>query len=52
MRKVSFSCVLLHKLPCGEFNAKSCLYIYISKVGDLNQGRPEGSLFNSYYTEV
>ena len=21
-------------------------------VGDLSQGRPEGSLFNSYYTEV
>ena len=24
----------------------------ISKVGDCSQGRPEGSLFNSYYTEV
>ena len=23
-----------------------------SKVGDRSQGRPEGSLFNSYYTEV
>ena len=26
-------------------------YIYISKVGNLSHGRPEGSLFNSYYTE-
>ena len=25
---------------------------YISKVGDRSQGRPEGSLFNSYYTKV
>ena len=24
----------------------------ISKVGDRSRGRPEGSLFNSYYTEV
>ena len=23
-----------------------------SKVGDHSQGQPEGSLFNSYYTEV
>ena len=23
-----------------------------SKVGDRRRGRPEGSLFNSYYTEV
>ena len=23
-----------------------------SKVGDCSRGRPEGSLFNSYYTEV
>ena len=23
-----------------------------SKVGDRSRGRPEGSLFNSYYTEV
>ena len=25
---------------------------YISKVGDRSWGRPEGSLFNSYYTDV
>ena len=25
---------------------------YISKVGDRSRGRPEGSLFNSYHTEV
>ena len=24
----------------------------VSKIGDLSQGWPEGSLFNSYYTEV
>ena len=29
------------------------IYIYIvSKVGDRSRGRPKGSLFNSYYTEV
>ena len=32
------------------------IYIYIrlkvSKVGDRSRGRPEGSFFNSYYTEV
>ena len=30
------------------------IYIYISKskVGDLSRGRPEGSVFNSYNTEV
>ena len=27
-------------------------YKYDSKVGDRSQGRPKGSLFNSYYTEV
>ena len=26
--------------------------IKVSKVGDHSQGRPEGSLFNSYYTKV
>ena len=26
--------------------------IEVSKVGDRSRGRPEGSLFNSYYTEV
>ena len=25
---------------------------FLSKVGDLSQGQPEGSLFNSYYSEV
>ena len=24
----------------------------VSKVGDLSRGQPEGSLFDSYYTEV
>ena len=28
------------------------LELRISKVCDLSQGWPEGSLFNSYYTEV
>ena len=26
--------------------------VFISKVGDPSQGWPEGSLFDSYYTEV
>ena len=28
------------------------IYISVNKVGDRNQGRREGSLFISYYTEV
>ena len=28
------------------------IYIKVSKVGDCRWGWPEGSLFNSYYTEV
>ena len=28
------------------------IYIYITQVGDLCRGWSEGSLFNSYYTEV
>ena len=28
------------------------IYIEVSKVGDCSRGKPEGSLFNSYYTEV
>ena len=28
------------------------IIIVISKVGDLSQGWPKGSLFNSYYTKV
>ena len=27
-------------------------FIFISEVGDLSRGWPEGSFFNSYYTEV
>ena len=43
-------CVLQHSNFCRIFNAKSC---YISsEVGDCSRGRSEGSLFNSYYTEV
>ena len=39
-----------------NFNDTPHIYIYIyihivSKVGDLSQGWPEGSLSNSYYTE-
>ena len=26
--------------------------VKVSKIGDLSQGWPKGSLFNSYYTEV
>ena len=28
------------------------LFTIVSKVGDLNRGQPEGSLFNSYNTEL
>ena len=28
------------------------IYIYVYKVADCCQGQPDGSLFNSYYTEV
>ena len=28
------------------------LLLIVSKVGDCSRGQPEGSLFNSYYTEV
>ena len=31
---------------------KNFVNYYVSKVGDCGQGWPEGSLFNSYYTEV
>ena len=41
---------------CVDDNIYTCIYIYIytyiSKVGDLSQGCPKGSLFNSYYTGV
>ena len=30
----------------------SYMFIKVSKVGDCSRGQPEGSLFNSYYTEV
>ena len=33
------------------FRPKIFFHIY-SKVGDRSPGRPGGSLFNSYYTEV
>ena len=57
MKTISFSrlvnWVLWHINLCRLFNAKS-IFIQISKskVGDHSRGRPEGSLFNSYYTEV
>ena len=31
---------------------KSKLIMHKSKVGNLSEGWPEGSLFNSYYTKV
>ena len=42
---------LRHINHCWLFKAKSCLYIS-SNVGDRSRGRPEGSLFSSYFTEV
>ena len=59
---MSDSCPVLVIIPVLKkialyFGLSLCIYIYIyiykvSKVGDLCQGRPEGSLFNSYYTEM
>ena len=34
------------------YNLYKYIYIYIYKVGNRSQGKPEGFLFNSYYTEV
>ena len=36
----------------GHLMPKPSLYNSKSKVISLSRGRPEGSLFNSYYTEV
>ena len=42
------------KVACTILSSSSCHAIStdIIKVGDRSQGHPEGSFFNSYYTEV
>ena len=36
-----------------KYSGDEIIYSWIvSKVGNCSQGRPEGSLFNSYYTKV
>ena len=42
--------VILYKTRNLDFPI--VLKISNSKVGDFSRGRPEGSLFDSYYTEV
>ena len=44
--------VIPRKQYWGKHNACFTKVISKSKVGDRSQGRPEGSLFNSYNTEV
>ena len=39
-------------LQTREVGWNKYITIKVSKVGDCSRGRPEGSLFNSYYTEV
>ena len=45
-------------LCVNSMHMRMCMYIYIyiytyiSKLGDRSRGRPGGSLFNSYNTEV
>ena len=41
----------LMQIICTLYDFKYS-YISKSKVGEGNRGQPEGSLFNSYYTEV
>ena len=47
-------CPLLSTFLIYKKRFKNDLFIphYISKSADRSRGRPEGSLFNSYYTEV
>ena len=41
------------KFPPDRISRFISLYLLkVSKVGDRSRGQPEGSLFNSYYTEV
>ncbi len=48
---------LLHSVESSTLRGMGSIYIYIyvcvkSKVGDRSRRRPEGSFFNSYYTEM
>ena len=50
---VMFSLVLWHINHCCFYLMPNPAYAHIvSNVGDHSRGRPEGSLFNSYYTKV
>ena len=47
--------VAIEKGAFGSSSTKFANFTFTykkSKVGDRSRGRPEGSLFNSYYTEV
>ena len=39
-------------ISLGGLVADQMRYNLVSEVGNRSQGRPEGSLFNSYYTKV
>ena len=45
-------CVPICIYKCVYISICICIYICISKVDNCCRGRPEGSLFNSYYTKV
>ena len=46
--------LLLIFSSCGILNCPQyfCDKVKVSRVGDRSRGQPEGSIFNSYYTEV
>ena len=43
---------MIRELATGDRNLVIGLGIVVSRVGDFSWGWPEGSFFNSYYTEV
>ena len=43
---------IIDNMAPSKTEVKHSWKVFISKVGDLSRGWPEGSLFNSYYTEV
>ena len=50
--KALYSCNDIDNPICQEKTQKYAKKIKVSKVGNRSRGQPEGSLFNSYYTEV
>ena len=59
--KYIYICIYMYIYRCMYLYiyVNKCVYIFVymwiyvkHKLGDRNQGLPEGSLFNSYYTKV